>query len=170
MIFMQVAGATVLSHPVFVEVVLPFLLVFTVVFAILQKTKVLGEGKKQIDAIVALVVGLIVISFGFATGIIVSLVPILAVGVVVILVFMLLYGMVYKEGDFDLHKGVKITIGAIAAVVVVIAVLVSTGGLNYLIEVFWYSGEGSGLLTNVVFIVVIIAAFLAVVLWNPKKD
>ena len=31
---------------------LPFVLIFTVVFAILQKTQILGKGKKQIDAII----------------------------------------------------------------------------------------------------------------------
>ena len=56
-------GGTILSSQLFVEVILPFLLVFAVVFAILQKTKILGEGKKQIDAIVSLVIGLIVIAF-----------------------------------------------------------------------------------------------------------
>ena len=54
------------------EVLLPFLLVFTVVFAILQKTSILGKGKKQIDAIVSLVVGLIVVAFGYATNVIIK--------------------------------------------------------------------------------------------------
>ena len=62
-------GQTILSHPIFVETILPFLLIFTIVFAVLQKAKILGEGKRQIDAIVALVVGLLFISFAQAVGI-----------------------------------------------------------------------------------------------------
>ena len=89
--FMQVApGSTILSSDLFVNAVLPFLLVFVVIFAILQKSKILGDEKKQIDAIVALVIGLIVISFGYATGVIVSLIPFLAVSAIIILVFLLL--------------------------------------------------------------------------------
>ena len=44
----------IFDNPFFTEMLLPFLLVFVVVFAILQKTKILGEEKAQIDAIVAL--------------------------------------------------------------------------------------------------------------------
>jgi hypothetical protein len=40
------------------DVMLPFLLIFTIVFAILQKTKILGEEKKNFNAVVALVLAL----------------------------------------------------------------------------------------------------------------
>ena len=43
------------------DVMLPFLLIFTIFFAILQKTKVLGEGKKNMNLAVALVIALIVV-------------------------------------------------------------------------------------------------------------
>src|SRR3989338_7113081 len=43
------------------DVLLPFLLIFTIVFAILQKTKILGEDKKNLSVIVAIVVGLLVV-------------------------------------------------------------------------------------------------------------
>jgi hypothetical protein len=40
------------------EVLLPFLLIFTIVFAIMQKTEILGKGKKNFNSIIALVMGL----------------------------------------------------------------------------------------------------------------
>ena len=43
------------------EALLPFLLIFTIIFAILQKTKILGEDKKNLSVIVAIVVGLLVV-------------------------------------------------------------------------------------------------------------
>ena len=58
--------------PYFLDYILPFVLVFTLIFAILQKTKILGEGKKQIDAIIGLVVGFILIAVPFARNIIVQ--------------------------------------------------------------------------------------------------
>ena len=43
------------------DVLLPFVLIFVIVFAILQKTKILGEGKKNYNVAVAVVVGLLVV-------------------------------------------------------------------------------------------------------------
>ncbi len=151
---------TILSYPIVRDVMLPFLLVFVVIFAILQKTKILGDGKKQIDALVALVVGLIVVSFGFATGIIVSLVPFLAVSVVVILVFMILFGSAFKEGAFDLANPVKYIIGVLAAIGVVIVLLVSTGTWDRIADYFLTGGSNSSLVGNIVFVLVIIGAIL----------
>ena len=45
----------------FIDVVLPFLLIFTVMFAMLQKTKVMGDGKKNFNAIIAVIIGLLVV-------------------------------------------------------------------------------------------------------------
>ena len=162
------ANETILSSPLFLELVLPFLLVFTIVFAILQKTKILGDGKKQIDAIVALVVGLITISFGYATGIIISLVPFLAVVAVIILVFMMLYGMVYADGKFEMHRGLKITFGIVVGLAVIAAVMVATGAWNFVYDLFFFESDGS-LVTNIVFLVVVIVAIVAVV-WQGKGD
>ncbi len=43
------------------EILLPFMLVFTIVFAVLQKAKVFGDDKKNFNVIVALVMGLAVV-------------------------------------------------------------------------------------------------------------
>lgn len=43
------------------DVLLPFLLIFVIIFAILSKTKILGETKKNLNVVVAVVVGLLVI-------------------------------------------------------------------------------------------------------------
>lgn len=43
------------------DILLPFLLIFVIVFAIFQKTKILGEDKKNLSVIVAMVVGLLVV-------------------------------------------------------------------------------------------------------------
>jgi len=164
------ANGTILSSPIFLELVLPFLLVFTIVFAILQKTKVLGDGKKQIDAIVDLVVGLIAISFGYATGIIISLIPFLAVSAVIILVFMMLYGMVYKDGNFEMSKGLRITFGIVIGIAVIIVVLVATGFWDYLYNLFFLGGEGDSIISNIIFLVVVIVAIAAVIFPGKKSD
>ncbi len=162
---------TILSSPLFVEIILPFMLVFVVIFAILQKTKILGDGKKQIDALVALVIGLIVVSFGYATGIIVSLVPFLAVGTVVILIFMLLYGMAFVEKDsFKLPLFVKGIIGILAALGVIIVTLVATGGWDYISEWYNESGSGSFWVTNAIVVALVVGGFFALTRNTEKKD
>jgi uncharacterized membrane protein len=160
---------TILQSPFVVEMILPFLLVFVVLFAILQKTKVLGDGKRQIDALVSLVVALIVVAFGYATDVIINLMPILAVVAIVILVFMILYGMVFTQNKFEMNKWLRGGIGVIVGIVVIISVLVLTGGWEYLIDFYNAAGEGSALITNIVFIVIIIAV-VAFVIWGPKKE
>jgi len=40
---------------------LPFILIFAVLFAVLQKTKVIGEGRRQFNTVIALVISLMVI-------------------------------------------------------------------------------------------------------------
>jgi hypothetical protein len=164
---------TILSHPLMVGTVLPFILVFTLVFAVLQKTKILGDGKKQIDALVALAIALIVVSFGYATGIIISLIPVLAIGVVVILIFMLLYGMSF-HGDFKMHDNVKWTIGILAAIAVIIATMVATGAWDYVVDLFQTGGGGTFNITNLIFVVIIAIAVALVVMGggggSDKKD
>jgi len=107
---------TILSTPFVQDLLLPFLLVFTVIFAVLQKSEILGKGKRQVDALVSLSIALIFVSVGRAVDIVTGLVPFLAVSLVVILVFLLLLGSIYKEGEFGLHKGIKITLGILIAI------------------------------------------------------
>ena len=45
----------------FIDVLLPFLLVFTIIFAILEKTKILGEGKRNMNVGIAMIFALIVV-------------------------------------------------------------------------------------------------------------
>ncbi len=153
---------TIFSSPFALNAVLPFLLIFVLVFAILQKTEILGKGKRQIDAIAALIIGLIVISFANAVEVINRLIPFLAVALVIILVFMLLLGSLFKGGEFDMPKWLKVVFGIIIFIALVIAVLYITGAWDRLAERF--IGEaGSGVLTNVIFIVIILAVGAA--LW-----
>lgn len=162
-------GGTILTSPFFTNALLPFILIFTVIFAILQKAKVLGDGKKQIDAIVSLVIALIVITFANAVGIINSLLPFLAVSVVIILILMILLG-VMSNGDFDstYPKALRWVVGGIFMIALVIAVLIATGAWDYLWLNLFYTDGGTTIVTNVVFFIIVIAAIVAV-LWQPKK-
>ncbi|MEI6731160.1 MAG: hypothetical protein WCK90_00615 [archaeon] len=164
---------TVLSYPIFQEIILPFLLIFTIIFAILQKSKILGDGKKQIDSLVSLSIALIVVSYGAYTGVISKLMPVLAVALIVILVFLLMYGLAFINEEFKLHKGIKTAIGVIAAIVVLGALSYFTNLWGYL-KVLLSGGvgdwSGSVVVANIVFIVIIIAAVFAVWKGSGKSD
>ena len=149
------------------QAVLAFLLVFTVVFAVLQKSEILGKGKRQIDALVALAIGLIVISVGSAMDFIQQIIPFMAIALVILLVFMILLGILFKQGDFDMHKNVKIGFGILIFLAVAVAVLVITGGWNYLAN--WFT-NGSGVASNVILIVIIIAAIAIAYFGSGKQS
>ena len=147
--------------PFFLDYILPFVLVFTLVFAVLQKTKVLGEGKKQIDAIIGLIIGIILIAFPFARDIIVNLMPFLAVSVAILLVFMLLYGFVY--GKADMQAGLKITLLIIGSLALITVLLIITGAWDYLHEMMFNNPAGGQIWINILLIVVMAGAVIAVV-------
>ena len=137
---------SIFAEPIFMEYILPFLLVFTIVFAVLDKTKLLGEGKRQINAIISFVVGLILLGFEESKMVIVKLIPFFAISLIILFVFMLLYGFVSgkKEGDV-LNKGLKITLGVIVGLAVVVAVLWATGAWDPIYE-FLLEGEAQFLI------------------------
>lgn len=168
----QYGGITLISHPLIVEVILPFLLVFTVVFGVLQKSEIFGKEKKQIDAIVALVVGLIVISFAKAIGIIVQLSAFLAVMLVIILVFMLLVGAFNKEGDKDsVFSGfIRKVIGIPAIIAFFAAVIYLVGAWDYIKGKISELGEGSSIVQSIVFLVIIVAAVWFVIKSGAKEE
>jgi len=160
--------ATIFTNPLFVETILPFLLMFTLVFAILEKTKILGDGKRQIDAIVSLAIALIFIAFGSATDIVVRMIPVLGIALVVILIFMILLGSMFQSGNFEMPDWLKIVVGILVAILVIATVLVLTGGLDYIINFIY--GENSGILINGFLVLIIVGAILAVVFGKKGED
>ena len=156
----------IFSSVFFTEMLLPFLLVFVVVFAILQKSKVLGDGKAQMDSLVALVIGLILIGVKQPREIIVNLMPWMAVGVAVILVFLILYGFV--AGDLtSAPKWMKVTFGILAGLFTIGVVVYVTG--LYKVIGGWVSGGDSDIWANVIMIILVVGAMAVAVFTGKKK-
>lgn len=160
-------GFTILSSPFFVEGVLPFILIFTLVFAVLQKSKILGEGKNQLDALVSFSVALLTIAFANAVNVIIQLVPVLAVGLVVILVFMVLWGSIYGHHQGFKNNFVKWAFGILVLIVVASATLYYTGAIDSVTD--YFDTASDGLWSSVLFIVLIAGAVAAVV-WSNKPS
>jgi len=156
----------IFQNAFFTEMLLPFLLVFVVVFAILQKSKILGEGKAQIDSMVAMVIGLLLIGVRQPREIIVNLMPWMAVGVATILVFLILYGLV--AGDLTKAPDwMKVTFGILAGLFT-IGVVVYVTGFYHVVEK-WFSEGTSDIWTNVIMILLVVGAMVVAVVTGKKK-
>jgi hypothetical protein len=160
---------TILQHPVLTKFAYPFLLMFFIVFAILEKTKVLGE-KKQINALVAFVIGLIFVAAAYPKMVVGNMILFLTVAIIVVFVALLLWGFVAGEEGMQFSsapKPLKWVIGISIVVAVIFAVIWATGlGFGFLGGIF---GPGTETFwTNAIFIVMIAVA-LAVVLANSKS-
>jgi hypothetical protein len=89
------------------DVVLPFLLVFTIIFAILEKTKVLGteeiEGKKwtkkNLNAMTAFVIAFITVASSQLVEIITKVSSHVVLLLLLSVFFLLLVGSFFKEGE-----------------------------------------------------------------------
>ncbi len=88
----------------FFHVALPFLLVFTLVFAVLQKTKILGTGSKNFNAIVAFIIGALAVRNQDIVFLIQRFLPNVSMFVVISLMFLLLVG-IFGGSEFSGFTG-----------------------------------------------------------------
>lgn len=97
------------------DVVLPFLLVFTLVFAIFEKTRVFGTEKigeteypkKNLNAMTAFVIAFLVIASSKLVALINEAAANMVVLIMVSVFFLVLASTFYKEGKFELEGGWK---------------------------------------------------------------
>ena len=160
------------------DVLLPFLLVFTVVYAILQKTHILGEGKDNLDAMVAFVIGLLVVAASKVVVVINEALPQVMVLVIVGLGFLLMLGIFAKpDGTFfdkigDTARTIIMIIMSIAVVLIFLSVIENDDGdswlsygWNYMLDN--WSGAVFG---SIVLFLLVIGAIFFVVGGGDKKN
>jgi hypothetical protein len=160
---------TFLQYDVVSKFLLPFLLVFFVLFAILEKTKLLGE-KKQIHALTAFVIGLIFVSAIYPVLVVNNLILFLTVTLVAVFVVLLIWGFIFgtKEG-FKLENWMKWGLGIIVGIAFIIAVVWATGLWDNLTK-YISAGIGGTIFTNAIFLIVIaIALVLVLKSFGEKK-
>lgn len=152
---------TILQHWVLTDFVYPFLLIFFIVFAVLEKTKIFGDEKRQLNALVSFVVGLIFVGAIFPKVVISNMILFLTVSLVVVFVFMLLWGFVMGE-NIKIDKPVVKWISAVLIfIAVIIAVLWATGSIGIFTSIYnllFYQTWSKEFWTNAIFILLIAAA------------
>ena|SRR3989344_1949981 len=122
------------------DIILPFLLFFTILFAVLQKTKLLGEKAKKFNVIVALVIALLIViphvvyddgniqngklgkqlsGMPDVVEIVNNSLPSIAVWVIAILMLLLFIGVGWGDSaNFKTPQGLKWTFFGIGVIVV----------------------------------------------------
>ncbi len=168
------------------DVVLPFLLVFAIVFALLEKTRVLGvekhggeeHPKKNLNATVSFVVALLVVSTNKVVTALNAALPNVVLLLVVLVAFLMLVGMFYKEGEFDFVKNHSGWVGffvvaLFVAILVIFANSIKTAnGVSWLdAGLVWVIGNISGpIVTTIIFVVLAVGTMYLIAFSGKGKS
>ncbi|MDP7116562.1 MAG: hypothetical protein QF632_00995 [Candidatus Woesearchaeota archaeon] len=163
------------------DVLLPFLLVFTIVFAIFEKTKVLGtekiEGvettKKNLNAMVAFVISFMVVASSRLVQTITEVSSNMVILLFLAVFFLLLVGSFYKEGEMVALEGPWKTLFMFIMFIGIVAIFLwgikTEDGepwlefvLEYIVDNFDSTAVGS------IVLVVIIILFMWYIVREPK--
>ncbi len=132
----------------FFSYLLPFLLIFALVFGLLTQTKIFKDNK-AINGIIAFVVGLMALQFEFVPRFFSEIFPRLGVGLAILLLILIFIGM-FADPDSNAVMYAMLGIGAI----IVIIILVQTAG-----AVGWSSGwwwqENWKMIAGIVFVLAV---------------
>jgi hypothetical protein len=139
--------------------VLPFLIIFAVVFGILNKTKILGNNK-GVQSVIGLAVGLLSLQFDYVTEFFGLVFPYAGIGISVLLVALILMGLVTEENS-SVHRWIFLGVGFIIFLVVII---------NALSDFSLISGYGFGELGPHLAILVILLVLVAWTIFGKSKE
>ncbi len=160
------------------DVILPFLLVFTIIFAILEKTKIFGvekiEGreltKKNINAMVAFVIAFLVIASTRLVAVINEVMANVVLLVVLGVCFLLLVGVFFSgEKEFSL-KEMPVYLQIFTAIMFLGIVVIFLNALGWLEHVFFlFENWNAEWASSIIFIVIVIG-FMAWITYTPKES
>ena len=157
------------------DVVLPFLLVFTIVFAILEKTKILGTTKikggeeipnKNLNAMVAFVVGLLVVATANVVRTINESLPNVVILIVASVSFLIMIGVFLKSEELDFSSKHKywyrtfMVIMFVAVIAIFLNSIYDVDGNSFLEVATFYIIENfnTAIVTSVLFLIVVLLA------------
>ena len=145
------------------DYMLPFLLIFALIYGILTKIKLFtekdNEPNKIINAIIALSVALMALQFDFVSIFFSEIFPRMGVGLSILLVFLILAGLFMDPGV----KWVSISFFVVSVVIAGYAFFGSTKALG------WdFSSGFSNILPELIPYIVIIGLIVAVVMGGKK--
>ena len=155
------------------DVILPFLLVFTIVFAIFEKTKILGTEKigdqvitkKNLNSIVALIIAFLVVASTKLVSVINEVMANVVLLLILAICFLLLVGVFFGDKEFTLkeHSGWTNFFMIAMFIGIVIIFLNALDWMQYIFAlfIFWDAQWAVG----AIFLIVIV-----LFLWFITKD
>ena len=135
---------------------LPFLLIFAIIFGILQKMNLFGDTSKAVNGIIALAVGLMALQFGFVSIFFAEIFPKLGMGLAVILIGLVLLGLFTDSNKTWMMWG----LGAIILVVILWNTF-DAGNTNFW---YWFSGDW----ISVIAVIIVLAVVGGLIVGAPK--
>ena len=156
------------------DVVLPFLLVFTIVFAILEKTKIFGteekDGtkitRKNMNAMTAFVMGFFVIASTKLVSIVNEVASQTFLLLLLVVLFLMLAGVMQKEGDYEMDKKWRNFFMVIVFIALILIFLNSLGwlddGYDYLVD-NWDTEA-----TSAIILLILIVIFISWITRSPS--
>jgi hypothetical protein len=136
------------------DLMLPFLLIFAVIFGALTSTNILG-GHKGVNLIIALVIALMALRLNFVSAFFTELFPRFGVGLAILLVVVILAALFIPNQH---KKGWAIGFAIAGVVIGIIAVINSSNQFNFFGSFFWQDYWGM-IIGGVILVIVIIAIF-----------
>lgn len=153
---------TILQAPIVTDFALPFLLIFFILYGILEKTKVFGGDSHRTNALVSFVVGLIFVAAVEPKLIVENLILFLTVAIVIVFIALLLWGFIVGKPP-DIEPKVQGAIAGVVILAVLIATLWATGVEGNLFDFLFRSTWSADFWTNAAFIIVVVAALALVI-------
>lgn len=134
----------------FFDYLLPFLIIFAMVFGILTRIKIF-EDNKAINGVIALSVGLMSLQFGFVSTFFSELFPRFGIGITIILVILVFLGL-FMDPD---SKGTTYALLGIGAVIVLVILVQSAEAASWWYSSFWWRDNIGTILILAFFIAII---------------
>jgi len=158
------------------DVILPFLLVFTIIFAILEKTKIFGTEKiddveytrKNMNAMTAFVISFFVVASSQLVSLINAVASQAFLLILLVILFLMLAGVLNKEGEFELDGGWKNFFMATTFIVLLLIFFNALGWLDKIHEFltkYWNTDYVSA-----VILLVLIGLFMFWISKDSKKN
>ncbi|MDP3918713.1 MAG: hypothetical protein Q8Q35_02300 [Nanoarchaeota archaeon] len=155
---------TLLEDFGFFDVILPFLLIFTIVFGILEKTMIFGYeehngkqyAKKNINAMVAFTIAFFFIAAKEVVASIQESLPIIGLILVAIVSLLMLIGSFASSGEFNLYKFLEGKWNGVFVTTFIVAImLIFFNSFGWLGPVYGYfSGLGSDTFIIIIFLLI----------------
>src|SRR3989344_8613711 len=144
-LFYQLQGSGVYEY------ILPFLLIFSITFAIFEKTQILGTEKKNINIIVSLIIGLIFVTQFSLVATLNNFLPKVSLFIVVAVMALILFGIFGADVAKGL-KGLGLMIAALISLFIIYWGLSPSLGFEL---PYWVQYNWDVIITLIVIIIVI---------------